>query len=198
MSSDKSNFTDGLNKQSYEIESELRIRNTLEKHTNWRFEFTKNDKYAYDLKVRQWDTQPRSDESNEIIGYVEIERSRGDKSKSWVTGDVPNSWPYLTFLQRKVKNYDYVRGCWDGLKSEHKNTVYLKFNHAMDNCFATPITVIHQDGRQTKRSDGSPNGTYLQLSKDHDSLYYGIENCVSFITTYLTQKKESQSSISNW
>ena len=72
MSSDteKGNLTDGLEKQSYEIQDELKIRKTLERHTDWQFELTKNSKFAYDLRITEWDDEPATDDDNRGLGYV--------------------------------------------------------------------------------------------------------------------------------
>lgn len=196
--SENGKLTDGLDKQSYQIKDELQIRKTLEAHTDWKFEFTKNDKYAYDLEVTGWADPPQSDTDNKVIGYVELERSRKDNQHSWITGDIPESWYYLSFLQRKVREYDYRLRKWRGLKDNYHQTVYLKFNHALDNCFAAPITAIHRDGNQTKRSDGSPQNTYLALSSGHPEVHIGIRDCVSFIERYLTRKDPSQADLERW
>jgi len=196
--SKNNDLTDGLDKQSYQIEDELKIRKTLEAHTDWQFEFTKNGKYAYDLEVTGWADSPQSDTDNQVIGYVEIERSRNDKEHSWVTGDIPDSWYYLSFLQRKVRKYDYRLEKWCGLKDHYDQTVYLKFNHALNNCFVAPITAIHRDGNRTKRSDGSPQNTYLALNHGHSKVHIGINDCVAFIKRYLTRKDPSQSDLEQW
>lgn len=194
----ESDLTDGLDKQSYQIKDELQIRKTLEAHTDWQFEFTKNDKFAYDLKITEWAEEPRSDGDKTVIGYVELERSRADKQHSWITGGIPDGWYYLSFLQRKVREFDYRMRRWDGLKDDYDRTVYLKFNHALDNCFAAPIAAIHRDGTQTKRSDGTPENTYLALDQGHPEVHVGIEECVGFIERYLTRKDPSQSDLIRW
>jgi len=192
------NLTSGLDEQSYRIEDELKIRKVLEAQTKWSFEFTKNDKFAYDLRITQWDEQPQSPTDNDVIGYVELERSRRDKKHSWVTGELPDSWYFLSFLQRKVRDYDYQRGSWGSLKSDFDRTIYLKFNHALDNCFAAPVATIHQDGKQTKWSDGTPKNTYLALDKDHPDVRHGIDDCVEFIQNYFTRKDPGQADIRQW
>jgi len=201
MSSDRDSsegLTEGLEKQSYEIKDELQIRKVLEAQTDWQFEFTKNDKFAYDLKIRQWSDEPQSNEDRDVIGYVELERSRADKDKSWITGDVPGGWYYLSFLQRKVRKFDYQTRRWCGLKDGYDRTVYLKFNHALDNCFAAPIPAIHRDGERTKRSDGTPENTYLALDQDHNEVRVGPAECVEFIEQYLSRKEPSQTDLTAW
>lgn len=199
MSTDSGeNFAEDLDTQSYEYKDELKIRKILERETDWQFEFTKNDQYQYDLAITQWEDNPSSPEDNDVVGYVELERARRDKAKSWITGDIPDGWYYLSFLQRKVRSYDRTRGTWEGLRDDYRRTVYLKFNHAMDNCFAAPIESIHRDGSRTKASDGGYNSTYLKLDEDHADVRYGISDCVAFVKEYLTDKEVGQRSLSEW
>lgn len=196
--SKKDNFAGDLGTQDYEFKDELKIRKVLERETDWQFKFSKNDKYAYDMAITKWGDSPQSPDDNEVIGYVELERSRRDKKYSWVTGSIPENWYYLSFLQRKVRDYDHRTKCWEGLKKDYDRTVYMKFNHAMDNCFAASVETIHQDGTQTKRSDGSYRGTYLALDKDHPDVHVGLSDCVEFIKNYLTKIDKGQSRLSSY
>jgi len=198
MSSDAETFDEDLDDVEYEFKDELKIRKVLEDHTDWKFEFTKNDQYQYDLTIYQWDDEPRTPDDHEVLGYVELERCRRDRDKSWVMGAVPDNWYYLSFLQRKVRDFDFDSQSWQGLKDDHERTVYLKFNHAMTNCFAAPIATIYRDGTTTKRSDGGYNSTYLKLDKDHAAVEYGIQSCVSFIEDYLTRREPEQSNLLSW
>lgn len=198
MSNQDETFDSDLDEIGYEFKDELKIRKVLEEHTEWDFEFTKNTQYQYDLVIHQWGDKPRTHDDQQVIGYVELERSRRDKEHSWVMGSVPDNWYYLTFLQRKVRDYDHVAESWQGLKDNYDRTVYLKFNHAMTNCFAAPIEVIYQDGTPTKRSDGGYNSSYLKLDKDHPAVEYGISSCVSLIQDYLTRRGAEQTTLLSW
>lgn len=186
---------DGLEKQSYQIKDELEIRKVLEEHTDWQFEFTKNSKFAYDLHITQWSDEPSGPDDCDTVGFVELERSRSDKPKSWVTGDIPDGWYYYSFLERKVREYDYTLCRWGGLKDDYNRTVYLKFNHALNNCFAAPIAVIYRDGERTKRSDGHPKRTTLKLGFGHPEVCVGIDECVSYIKEYLTRTRPNQETL---
>jgi hypothetical protein len=187
-----SDLTDGLAKQAYEIEDELKIRKQLEAHTGWQFEFRKHEKYQYDLSIMKWADTPTDCDDNEVLGYVELERSRGDKECSWISGDIPDSWVFISFLKRKVNQFDTKTDTWGVVKENYGETVYLKFNHKMDNCFAAPIEAIYEDGETTPRSDGTRNNTYLSLEIDHPEIRYGINDCVSFIESYLTEDETKQ------
>lgn len=180
---------DDLDKESYEIKGELKMRKQLEAHTDWEFEFTKNDTYAYDMRVYEWDEEPNSPDDRTVFGYIELERA---KKSGWCTGEFPENWVYLTFLERKIRDYDYTRGRWDGLKENYRKTVYLKFNHAMDNCFVAPVASIHRDGWGTKRSTGRPTDTYRGLGFDHQDVRYGIRDAVEFIEEYLNGVDDDQ------
>lgn len=200
MSSDRSvDYSDDLGEQGYEIRDELEMRKVLEQHTDWMFVFNKHEEYEYDMRIKEWDEQPRTNEDSSTLGFVELERSRCDKSKSWITGDIPEDWPFLSFLKRKVLKYDHHQGNWRGLKENYQRTVYLKFNYAMDNCFAAPVEAIHRDGSETKHSDGSYNNSYLSLDEFHPDVYVGIEDCVAFIEEYLHDRSdENQAQLANW
>lgn len=186
---------DGLDKQSYQIKDELKIRKVLEEHTDWKFEFTKHDKYDYDLQITEWDSEPAGPDDCSILGFVELERSRSDNEYSWITGDIPDGWHFYSFLERKVRDYDYTLRCWQGLKDDYNKTFYLKFNHALDNCFAAPIAVIYRDGRRTKRSDGHPRRTTLALDLDHPEVETGISECIDYIEEYLSQTAHDQETL---
>lgn len=196
--SEADDLTEGLEDQSYEIKNELEIRKKLEAETDWQFQFEKNGKFAYDLEITGWDDEPRSTEDSHVLGYVELERARADKPKSWITGDIPNDWPYLSFLQRKVRKYDYEESRWGGLKDDFRRTVYLKFNHGLTNCFAAPIEAIYKDGTRTKKSDGTAENTYLALNKDHNDVYKQIDGCVGFIEDFLTKNDPEQTGLDQW
>lgn len=196
--SETETFDEDLDDVGYEVKDELKIRKVLEKHTDWKFEFTKNDQYKYDLTIYEWGNEPQTREDQSVLGYVELERCRCDKDTSWVMGTIPDSWYYLSFLQRKVREFNWETHTWAGLKEDYDRTIYLKFNHAMTNCFAAPIEVIHRDGVNTKRSDGGYNSTYLKLDKDHPEVEYGIETCVSLIKDHLTDRDSGQSNLTDW
>jgi hypothetical protein len=186
-------LTDGLDDQSYEIQDELRMRKKLENQTDWQFEFRKNDKYDYDLEVTEWDEEAASGDDHQTLGYVELERSRNDKSASWISGDIPDCWVFLSFLKRKVRRYNRRTESWGGPKKNHDKTVYLKFSHRLDNCFAVPIESIHRDGTPTPRSDGSRQNSYLKLDSDHPDVHHGISDCVEFIRSYMTETNTDRS-----
>jgi hypothetical protein len=188
-----------LSDVSYEIKDELQMRKVLEQHTDWMFEFNKHEQYDYDMRIKQWDDKPQTNDDNTVLGFVELERSRKDKEHSWVTGDIPESWNYPSFLMRKVREYDHHQGSWKGLKDNYERTVYLKFNHAQDNCFAAPIEAIHRDGIETKFSDGSYNNSYLKLRFSHSDVHIGIRNCIEFIEEYLEERSDcDQRRLTRW
>jgi hypothetical protein len=199
MSTDgAADLTDGLEDQSYEFKDELKIRKVLERRTDWQFEFTKNDQYEYDLRILEWDDEPQSPADNRVLGYVELERARKDRPTSWVTGDVPDSWHYYSFLMRKIRKWDYDAGNWAGLKDDYRRTVYLKFNHALDNCFAAPVKDIYEQGERTKRSDGGRQNTYLKLGFDDPTVRVGISDCVDYIEEYLSRSDPGQTGLLEW
>jgi hypothetical protein len=191
-------LTAGLEEQSYDYKDELEIRKILEAHTNWQFEFTKNDQYAYDLRITEWDSQPRSPDDNRTLGFVELERSRSDKDDSWVTGEIPDSWYFYSFLMRKVRKWNPHTQRFGGLKDEFRRTIYLKFNHAMDNCFAAAVADIYHHGQRTPWSDGTKENTYLKLDLSNPAVTVGIEESVGFIESYLSNYSNGQRTVFEW
>lgn len=196
MSSDKKpDLTGGLDEQGYEIKDELKIRKVLEAHTEWNFEFTKNTKYAYDLRIKEWDNKPDGPEDNDVVGFVELERSRSDRTHSWITGDIPDGWKFYSFLKRKVYEWDVETQSWNGLKENYERTVYLKFNHALDNCFAATIQDIYKEGEPTKFSDGSKSNSYIKLDLDSSHVVTGIDESTQFIKEYISSTDSGQTSL---
>lgn len=186
----------GLDKESYEIKDELKIRKALEGETDWQLEFTKNSKFDYDLRVFVWDDNPRGPESKNLLGFIEVERT--SKTSDWITGDIPDSWWYYSFLERKIRQYDHRftgRSAWGDPIEDYQRTVYLKFNHSMDNCFMAPITTIYHDGTHTKRSDWSRTNTYRKLSFYHPDVTVGLDESLSAIQEYLIRQQNGQESI---
>jgi len=188
---------DDLSSQSYEIVSELVIRGILEQQTDWQYEFTKNSKYDYDLQLFDWGEQPDSPSDRELIGYVEIEVANEDSA--WQTGPFPDNWSTTNVLARKVYQYDKYTREFGALKDDAWRTIYLKFNHEIDNCFAIPIdeadrAVEHRgaevntwrkDKRHKKR-----NWTFVELSPSDEQLVYGIADAVELIVDHLSHVAE--------
>lgn len=196
-------FDGALQDQSYEIVDELQIRKKLESRTDWRFEFTKQTKYGYDLELYRWPDDSDTPSDRELVGYFELERADDAAQKSWVTGPVPkDDWFAYTFLKRKL----YQRrvgdgicrkeGCshrvvkWGNPKPETHMAVFLKFNHNLDNCFAVPLRTVVREGEQTPKSiECDPANSYRSLPLDHPKVREGIDNVVDFIDEYLTNRQ---------
>ena len=198
-----------LSEQSYEIIDELQIRKKVELETDWSYEFTKGGTYKYDLEIHRWPDDASAQEDRELFGFLELERADHQQNKSWVTGDIPDNWSFLSFLQRKVYIWEedcarYDNGSRVGgfsrqtLKPEYRRALYLKFNHAMDNCFIAQIPAIVKDGRETPWTDGTRYNSYLSLSKDHPQIAIGIDECVSFLLEYLNSYAVDQSGLERW
>jgi len=185
-----------LGSQSYEIEDELKVRGILEERTDWNFEFTKNSKYAPDLQLHNWGDEPTQPDDRDLTGYIEIEVTHTESD--WQTGAVPDSWPEIRFLKRKIRQYDYDRRSWGALKQTARQTVYLKFNHELDNCFAAPVERVYYDGYEKSWDGGGPSWEFFCLPPTHDSITYGIHDCVRFIEDYFDQLEDDQASLSEF
>lgn len=178
--------------QSFEIQDELQIRKLIEDKTGWQFELTKNSRYDYDLQLFNWGEDPDNPEDRDLIGYVEVEVA-GDDS-AWQTGEFPDYWPTVNLLARKIYQ---SRGSgpalrWGALKDNYHRTVYLKFCNDLSNCFAVAIDEAHravQNGTgfmDTIYPDDPYHHTFAKLEPEDSALYWGIDDCVAFITEHLT------------
>jgi len=185
-----------LDSQSYEIENELKVRGILEERTDWNFEFTKNSKYAPDLQLHNWGDGPDRPEDRDLSGYIEIEVTHSDSE--WQTGPVPENWSTINFLKRKIRDYDYEHCSWGGLKHLARQTVYLKFNHQLDSCFAAPVERIYYDGQERSWKNGGPNWEFFCLPPTHRVITYGIQDCVRFIEDYFDELEDNQASLTEF
>lgn len=196
MSSDDVGGDDG-----YGIKSELEVRKVLEGRTDWCFEFTKNEKYDVDLQLFDWGEPPIDADSRSLVGYVEIEVASDESD--WQSGDIPSNWTHVSFLKRKVRNWDYNRSRWAGLRPKARQTMYLKFNNSLDNCFVAPVERIHHDfgyEKTRKRHVKPPSRKQdvLCLHPNHDSVTWGIHESIKAIESYFDELDGEQQSLSKF
>jgi len=124
----------------YEIDSELMVRKWLEKHTDYHFEFCKNDdKYGFDIICNQYKLDGKDWEKHQI-GYIEVELS-----SKWNQFQYPGNWRSHSFLARKI--YKFRNGQFiNELKEGCDKMVYVIFNKPMTNCVACrPIDLLGQN-----------------------------------------------------
>lgn len=169
---------------SYEIDDELQMSQALHARTPYWIRFEQNDQYKTDLVAYGYEEGSRSVDDRVKIGYVELERARGD---GWNSGEIPTHWYSVSFLKRKIYDYDRAKREWLPCPKtgQYKNTVYLKFNHEMDNCFAAPVRAVWLDSDPSDRSDGTYKNTFRELDFDHPSIRYGVDDSFEFIAEYL-------------
>jgi hypothetical protein len=187
-------FSDG-----YGIQSELRVRKILERETDWKYEFTKNDKYDVDMQLFDWGEPPCDAESRSLTGYVEIEVA--SESSDWQTGDIPDYWTHVSFLKRKVRCWDNRSRSWGGLHQKARQTMYLKFNHQLDNCFVASVErVFHDRAYEKTRGAASPPSKrqdVLCLPPDHDSVTWGVSDSIDAIVDHFDQVEAEQQSLTS-
>lgn len=174
-----------LRKPDYEITDELQIKDKLHRDTLHLLQYEKAEKFQYDLAVYRYDQPPFSrEEDRHHVGYIEVERSRDE---GWICGDPRGEWCFWSFLRRKVHKFDNTTG-WGGLKEDHDNTLYVKFSNDMTECFAAPITQIHERGSTTKDDDGTYKNSYLSLDFDDDDdiVRFGRSNVKDFIERFFS------------
>jgi len=181
-----------------DIENELKVRKLLEEHTDWSFEFTKNDRYAVDMQLFDWGEPPVDADARSLVGYVEIEVA--NEESDWDTGEFP--WPRVNFLKRKIRLWDWDKNNWGDLKANARKTIYLKFNNQLDNCFAACVERVHQDHQSewTLGHDSPPHRTQdvLQMHPEADALQWGIHDCIGFVETYYSELETEQHSLASF
>jgi len=173
-------------RSSYDIEDEIKMEKELEKHVPWYVKLRKNtsDKYGYDIRYSRWhfyETETAVDAELKQEGFIELERS----SQRWLSGDLPDSYVYYSFLERKLSEFDWIKNEWCGPKDHFEKAVYLKFNYEMDNCFCAPVAHIRRFGEETKFSTGEYNDTYRKLDFGDPGVATGIEESVKFIDGFM-------------
>lgn len=122
----------------YEIDSELMVRKWLEKHTDYHFEFCKNeDRYGFDIICNKYEINGGNWEKRQI-GFIEVELST-----KWDEFNYPSNWRNHSFLARKV--YKFENGEFTSeLKDGCDRMVYVIFNKPMTNCVACrPIDLVN-------------------------------------------------------
>jgi hypothetical protein len=190
-----------MSSDGYGIKNELEVRKLLERNTDWCFEFTKNDKYEVDLQVFDWGEPPIDAESRSLVGYIEIEVA--SNKSDWQSGDIPSFWNHVSFLKRKIRNWDYNRGRWGSMRPKARQTMYLKFNNSLDNCFVAPVERIYHDfGYEKTRTQyarpPSREQDVLCLHPDHDIITWGVNESIDAIESYFDELDGEQQSLSSF
>jgi len=189
-----------MSSDEYGMQSELEVRQILEEKTDWAYEFTKNDKYDVDMQLFDWGDPPVHAESRSLVGYVEIEVASDESD--WQSGSFPSHWGHVSFLKRKIRHWNHRRDRWGGLRSKARQTMYLKFNNDLDNCFTAPVERVHHDYQYEKTRAGQrpPSRTQdvLCLHPDHDSITWGVHESIKAIEAYFNELDNEQQSLSNF
>jgi hypothetical protein len=189
-----------MSSDKYGMQSELEVRQILEEKTDWAYEFTKNDKYDVDMQLFDWGDPPVHAESRSLVGYVEIEVASDESD--WQSGSFPSHWGHVSFLKRKIRHWNHRRDRWDGLRSKARQTMYLKFNNDLDNCFTAPVERVYHDYQYEKTRAGQrpPSRTQdvLCLHPDHDSITWGVHESIKAIEAYFNELDNEQQSLSNF
>jgi len=171
-----------LSTQNFEITEELQVRKILEYNTNYEWVFNKNNnKYEYDLKA--WKYNIYKDGRYEPIfkGYIEIEIGRG-----WNEFDWPNhKYQVVSFLKRKIYNFDWNTNEWKDTKNYIDKTFYLKFNNDKTNCLCLLIDDIIIYGRPSNRDQEHDKYKQSFIEVDIKDVIWGIKNCIDYINDKL-------------
>jgi len=170
-----------LSQESYDIEPELRVRKLLEQSTPFSYVLMKNeDPYGRDLEI--WKYKVKNNPATKTrLGYVEVERAR-----LWKDEKIPSNWIELSFLMRKL----FIRndGDWGGPKEDSGDTIYLKMNHSMTNCFCASMDYIIHHGKESNRSNSAfREDSFWSIPKDDPGIAWGLKDCVTYILQYFDE-----------
>ena len=165
----------------YNIKNELIIRQKLEELTDWNIEFNQNygDKYGYDLKCfKHIPNNTKTGYEKKFICYIEVEHGI-----SWHQKDLPN-WPEFSFLQRKVRKFDYEKQVFKNESKENaERTIYLKTNKDFTNCFFIKIDYLFRNAKQSKRNQKNDRlNSFVVLPKTEINV--GLNKFKEFIYNY--------------
>ncbi len=177
---------------SYDITDELIIRKILEKSSNYKYEFSKNENvYGCDLKMYMY--EPNGNEwSRSLVGMIEVE-----KALTWKGKNIPENWYCISFLKRKLFKYNWSGYEFMDVPKYNDLTFYLKFNKDYSNCFCQRMDVIVDKGKDSYRNtfdsyilESNYNGSYWEVNKEF--VVFGINECIEFITNELKNHKATQ------
>lgn len=169
-----------LANESFEIDDELRIRQILDHNTSHLYIFNKSDdKYSYDIESYKYTVFPDGGFRKDFLGYIEIERSN-----QWDTFDIPSHWYCISFLKRKIYEYDWADNKFLSITKFTGPSFYLKFNKDLTNCFTQSMDYIARNGRDSKRNYKNGrlrcyNDQYIELNKSE--VIFGIKESLLFI-----------------
>lgn len=165
-----------LSTQNYEITDELKIRKILENNTDHKWIFDKNDnKYEYDLKAWKYNIYEDGKYEKIFKGYIEIEVGNG-----WEE-DWPDWYKYVSFLKRKIYNFDWDRNEWTNTKENIDKTFYLKFNNKRTDCLCLLIDDILIYGNPSKRDREHDKYRQSFIEVEIKDVIWGIKNCIEYI-----------------
>lgn len=130
-------------KNPFQVKAELMVRKMLEKHTGWKFEFTRNEhQYGVDIIAYRYTLKGNSFEREEV-GKIEVEAS-----KKWKNGIFPTDWKTYSYLRRKIEAWDKTmkpetRKIWKGVPwDDGKKRVYLKCAIDLSDCHAALVSDV--------------------------------------------------------
>ena len=175
-----------LSSQSYNIYNELKARKILEKYTDYHYTFEKNsDKYGFDLLVFRY-TDIENNFRKNHLGYIEVECA-----VNWRNFHFPNNWYCVSFLKRKFYDFDFTKRVWINYKKDVDKTIYLKFNHPMNNCFCKEMMYIIQYGKDSARNKKNDYfNSFIEL--DINQVCWGIDRCIYYITDFFINIENSK------
>lgn len=198
--------TDIPESASFLKRDEYKMMRKLENYLPWYIRLNMNaNRKGIDIEFHRVFKVRRHEKANPIHvkkhqGYIELERADKWKSGKPPT-ELPDNWGRFSFLERKLSEWD---GGWEGPIKDIGRTIYLKFNNDMDECFSASNQYIWENGKVSRRGDGSYNGTFRELHLDDENVHCGLEESVEFMVEKMndvspfTSFEDSDNYVSYW
>lgn len=153
---------------NYNIEKELLIVQKLNHLCENEYVFFNKDsqnKYDIDIETNVWIND--KDSQSGFKPFKNLIKIEVENKPDWNEYSFPNYYNEGSFLKRKLFEYDFRQNCWTNqIKKDCCKTIYLIHNNSFSNCFFMPMWEIIQNGKESKRSDGTRKNSYISFNKN--------------------------------
>ncbi len=153
---------------SYNIEKELLMVQKLNRLCENEYVFFNKDsqnKYDIDIETNVWIKD--KDSQSGFKPFKNLIKIELEDTPKWNKNLLPNYYTEVSFLKRKLFEYCFKQNSWtDQIKKDCHKTIYVKHNNSFSNCFFMPMWEIIQNGKESKRSDGTRHKTYISFNKN--------------------------------
>tara|TARA_R100000734_G_C3314140_1_gene105642 strand:+ start:1444 stop:2160 length:717 start_codon:yes stop_codon:yes gene_type:complete len=153
---------------SYNIKKELLLvqkLNDLCKNEYVFFNKDSQNKYDVDIETNIWIKD--KDSQSGFKQFKNLIKIEAEDTPTWNKNLLPDYYTEVSFLKRKLYQYDFTKNYWTNqIKKDCYKTIYVKHNNSFSNCFFMPMWEIIQNGKESKRSDGTRKNSYISFNKN--------------------------------